>query len=298
MARAAKKRKTNAGAAVAARVKPERFPCFTCATDRTSKQFPDFNPTPECEHLINTCKVCLRGWVESCVGCGNFVTGRKDVEDGDGGKDGEGGDEIRKEGRGVRCPHPGCEGVMRNFNVQDAVSKKVHAKFELLEMKHIGDTTPGWRWCLEPTCPGGQVHESPAPPTAPEQDMKPTQPKRTRHGFFKNPSSPPPPAPAPPAEPDIFTCPLCSAQACVPCNRPWHEGETCTEYRARTKDRFEEEDQALRTIGKVTKKCPGCGKRIERNGGCPRMICSLCRVNWCWLCGGQFTQNGCKCRRR
>jgi hypothetical protein len=28
-----------------------------------------------------------------------------------------------------------------------------------MERKFIGDSTPGWRWCLDARCDGGQVHK-------------------------------------------------------------------------------------------------------------------------------------------
>ncbi|XP_034040789.1 E3 ubiquitin-protein ligase parkin isoform X2 [Thalassophryne amazonica] len=44
-------------------------------------------------------------------------------------------------------------------------------------------------------------------------------------------------------------------------------------------------DQAsLLLIQEVTKRCPQCSVPVERNGGCMHMVCSLCRVEWCWLC--------------
>jgi ariadne-1 len=82
-------------------------------------------------------------------------------------------------------------------------------------------------------------------------------------------------------EADICTCNTCGSMTCVTCDRPWHEGETCADYQARTKDRMNEEEKALREIQKVTKACPNCKKRIQKNGGCPYMHCSQCRVAFC-----------------
>jgi hypothetical protein len=30
--------------------------------------------------------------------------------------------------------------------------------------------------------------------------------------------------------------------------------------------------------------CPNCSVWVEKNGGCPSMICSWCGVTWCWNC--------------
>lgn len=41
-----------------------------------------------------------------------------------------------------------------------------------------------------------------------------------------------------------------------------------------------------------TKKCPGCGTHIEKNGGCPHMSCSHCRHQFCWDCKGRWNPPG------
>jgi len=35
-----------------------------------------------------------------------------------------------------------------------------------------------------------------------------------------------------------------------------------------------------------TKKCPGCGVRIEKNSGCSHMHCVCCKAHFCWTCRG------------
>lgn len=68
---------------------------------------------------------------------------------------------------------------------------------------------------------------------------------------------------------DICTCNDCGAKACVRCDRPWHQGETCADYQLRIKDKIEEEDKSMSAIKKLTKKCPHCQRNIQKNGGCP-----------------------------
>lgn len=94
----------------------EKFSCFTCAADKPPQQFPDYNPSPDCDHFINTCKTCLRQWIESCIEEANFKTG---ISGGDEGED----DGDAKDVWGIACPQ--CEGVMRAVNVQMAVPKRV-----------------------------------------------------------------------------------------------------------------------------------------------------------------------------
>jgi hypothetical protein len=79
------------------------------------------------------------------------------------------------------------------------------------------------------------------------------------------------------SKPDICKCNKCDAKACVPCDRPWHENESCEEYKLRIKDKIEEEDATLAAIQKVTKPCPSCSKNILKTGGCKHMYCKSWR---------------------
>lgn len=137
----------------------------------------------------------------------------------------------------------------------------------MLERRHIADNTPGWRWCLAPGCRAGQLHEVKAP-----TNIKPVKKSR---GKKKDDLE---------AEPTLNTvlcvCRECGAKACVTCERPWHEGETCEEFQLRTKGRIDEEDKTLAVIRKTTKSCPSCKKPIEKNGGCPAMYCKCARYQY------------------
>ena len=70
----------------------------------------------------------------------------------------------------------------------------------------------------------------------------------------------------------IFTCRTCDSRACVTCDRPYHDGETCAQYQKRT-DKDEKATQKM--IEKSCKPCPKCGKNFEKNGGCDSMVCKL-----------------------
>ena len=247
MAPAAKRRKTN---------NVQRFLCYGCDVERISSQFPDTNPSSKCDHLINTCKTCLKKWIQAQIEGGHFL---KDAEN--------------SKVFGVACPHPGCKGVMLASDVQESVSNKVFANFEELERRIIAENTPGWRWCLAPGCKAGQVHDSGEAltiiKTEPElqhaSKSKKHNTKKAGVGKAETGSE---------AEViDKFKCHECGAEACVPCDRPYHDGETCAQYQLRVQDRFDEEDQALKEIQKSTKKCPNCRVNVQKNGGCPYMQC-------------------------
>lgn len=98
----------------------EKYACFSCAQDKPSRMFPDFNPSPDCDHMINTCKNCLRQWVEASIESANFKT---DSPGGDGGEEGEG---AKAGVWGVGCPE--CERVMRPVNIQIAIPKKSYKR--------------------------------------------------------------------------------------------------------------------------------------------------------------------------
>lgn len=65
---------------------------------------------------------------------------------------------------------------------------------------------------------------------------------------------------------DIMTCNTCSARACVRCDRPMHDGETCAAYQARIKDRLDEEDKALKAVRRVSRPCPMLEEYPEGRG--------------------------------
>ncbi|KAF1844793.1 uncharacterized protein K460DRAFT_429560 [Cucurbitaria berberidis CBS 394.84] len=195
---------------------PVHYQCHTCDERKLENQFPDYNPSSECEHEIHTCTDCLRIWVNVQIRS-RLLTAIGDDNT-----------------FGIRCPE--CPAVMRNVNVQMATDPRMRLQFEEIVRRHIANNTPGWFWCLYPDCNAGKVHDST------EQT-------------------------------NICICHRCGAYACAPCNRPFHQGETCSAYQARIKDRIEEEDRSLQTIRSRTRKCPRCKVNIEKNGGCSSMFC-------------------------
>lgn len=91
--------------------------------------------------------------------------------------------------------------------------------------------------------------------------------------------------PQPPPRSDIrfrWRCGQCEASWCVHCKVPWHEGQSCLDYKLRDKFRKGEQDmQKLIKEGKLFK-CE-CGKYIERSEGCKFMKCT-CGKFFCWAC--------------
>jgi hypothetical protein len=147
-----------------------------------------------------------------------------------------------KELLGISCPE--CNLLMLEMDVQIATTRNMAARFRKLQYLHQCNNTPDWRWCLEPKCKGGQIHKE-------------------DNG-------------------ELFVCATCGGEACIPCDRPWHKGKTCEEFKARVKDRIDDEDKTLAMIKRKTKKCPNCKISIEKQGGCVHMSCHKCHHGFSW----------------
>lgn len=152
----------------------------------------------------------------------------------------------------VACPE--CPERMQNEDMKKHAAKDVYERYDELERKDIAEKIPGWRWCLKPDCRAGKVHE----PLLPKAEA----PKKKR-GVKKTEEEEDDGV-------DICVCGECGAKACVPCDKPYHEGRTCEQYQ---KQAQKEEQATLKTIKKQCKACPGCQKNIEKNGGCDSVYC-------------------------
>ena len=210
--------------------KVARYHCLTCGETKHERHFADFNPSAECEHLINTCKSCLERYVDTQIEDTNVRIG---------------GDDNKT--FGIRCPE--CPAIMKADDIETAASENMFARFKKLERIHIGNNTLGWRWCQSPSCDEGQVHGE-----TPDEDESKTAKEE-------------------PNTTNICKCRKCGALSCVPCDRPYHRGESCKAYQLRIKGHVDEEDEALRVIGNITQPCPECGVRILKDGGCDDMEC-------------------------
>ena len=227
----------------------------------------------------------MKQWIQTQIEENLFITG------------GEDGKTF-----GIKCPQ--CDAMMRKVNIELATTKKFRQLFEERERHHFAEITPGWRWCLAPDCRAGQVHQKKE-----ESKEEAKEEIKQEDGGKENENTKPKGKKKAKSKPenlsvkeieakaDICTCNECGAKACVTCDRPWHQGETCEEYQARTKDHMDEEDMTIKAIPRLSKKCPGCQRNIQKNGGCTSMHCFACGVAFCWTCVSAFDNaNGtCKC---
>lgn len=104
--------------------------CATCGRILSTQSFPK-HITDDCNHDVNTCKACVKAWIPAQL---DSVTYDK-----------------------LSCPE--CPSILQNADVQKHAAKAVYDRFDELERRGIAETVPGWRWCMNPDCRAGQVHE-------------------------------------------------------------------------------------------------------------------------------------------
>eukprot|EP01098_Paradermamoeba_levis_P013503 TRINITY_DN616_c0_g1_i2.p1 TRINITY_DN616_c0_g1~~TRINITY_DN616_c0_g1_i2.p1 ORF type:complete len:310 (-),score=67.76 TRINITY_DN616_c0_g1_i2:81-1010(-) len=103
---------------------------------------------------------------------------------------------------------------------------------------------------------------------------------------------------------------FCASPSCL---RPHHPGITCHEAKRTEKQQQmnalsfgQKMEMGTKKVAHtlqnavstfrvlvVTKSCPRCGQRIEKNGGCSHMHCAHCQLDFCWRCRQSY--NGTHC---
>lgn len=90
----------------------------------------------------------------------------------------------------------------------------------------------------------------------------------------------------------------CGFSFCFQCNDYEigdHMPATCENVRS-WMERASSESENIKWLLANTKRCPQCGKPIEKNGGCMHMTCRKqsggCGHEFCWLCRGPWTEHG------
>ncbi|KAK0277912.1 hypothetical protein LTR35_009749 [Friedmanniomyces endolithicus] len=246
--------------------KPQKYDCATCDRTLAASSFLNHLPTDECKHLINTCKQCAKAWIAAQLDSTTYDK--------------------------LSCPE--CPEIMTNAGVKAMAAKDVYARYDEMERRGIAEKIPGWRWCMHSKCKAGQVYEpllkAAAVPTErvanlDEADGKTDSKAKTdsKRGTTKKSAGKKVVIDLKRDEAGIFTCDTCGERACVPCDRPYHVGETCDEYRERMK---RGEAKSEKFIKKKCKQCPkeGCKANIEKNGGCDHVLCTQCGTGFCWPC--------------
>lgn len=118
-------------------------------------------------------------------------------------------------------------------------------------------TVPDFRFCLSPTCGGGQIHD----------------------GGKQEP---------------IVTCAACGFRSCYTHRVPWHAGLSCAAFdeersgesdKAKAKRLLKEEQEYQKIWGKGSRPCPRCKACIVKAGGCDHMRCTYLAL-FSMLCPG------------
>jgi len=79
----------------------------------------------------------------------------------------------------------------------------------------------------------------------------------------------------------LLTCPICSRLFCSSCGLQDHRGSSCDDAIRLQGFNW---DQIGSGEGKANR-CPKCNSPFEKMSGCQHMTCSICKYEWCWVCG-------------
>lgn len=85
-------------------------------------------------------------------------------------------------------------------------------------------------------------------------------------------------------------CRYCNFATCAHHRRPWHEGQTCSEFDLDDAqlERLEEEEATAKLLSKEdTSICPKCGQGVTKTEGCDHMNCT-CGEEWCYICSCSY----------
>ncbi|XP_032456368.1 E3 ubiquitin-protein ligase ARIH1-like [Nasonia vitripennis] len=80
------------------------------------------------------------------------------------------------------------------------------------------------------------------------------------------------------------TC-KCNNTFCFSCGEDWHDPITCDLLRKWIK-KCNDDSETSNWFAANTKECINCKTKIEKNGGCNRIVCSNqnCKMEFCWAC--------------
>ncbi|KAF9695430.1 hypothetical protein EKO04_006519 [Ascochyta lentis] len=80
-------------------------------------------------------------------------------------------------------------------------------------------------------------------------------------------------------------CTECRFRSCATCAIPWHADQTCAEVSAvaMNAQMSDPEKETLQLMqSRDGKRCPNCQLIIEKDGGCPSMLCPSCKKYFNW----------------
>ncbi|KAK3488017.1 uncharacterized protein B0T23DRAFT_323735 [Neurospora hispaniola] len=191
--------------------------CVVCTETKDFLHFPLSKLSTDCQHAMRVCVECVRLSITA--------------------------DLKNKYWQDINCPE--CNNRLDADVVLRYASPETRAKYEDFLTKHMLESQEGFRWCTEPSCGSGHIHE----------------------GGYSQP---------------IMKCPN-GHLSCYVHKVPWHKGMTCDEFDIVKKNpdspaykqhlrQQEENKQSEKIIALTSKPCPSCGRHIEKDGGCAHMI--------------------------
>ncbi|TGO53001.1 hypothetical protein BOTNAR_0307g00180 [Botryotinia narcissicola] len=166
-----------------------------------------------------------------------------------------------KEWDQITCPE--CAALLSFDNVKLFASETDFIRYDKKSLSSCIQNDPNFTNCLGPGCNDGQIHEG--------GDDQP-----------------------------IMTCRTCSFKTCFTHKMPWHTDLTCEGYDEQSRERLRQEEASHDLMDEVTKRCPNCQIRIQKNEGCDHMTCRLlnigvieylgrsCKHEFCWECFVDF----------
>ena len=86
---------------------------------------------------------------------------------------------------------------------------------------------------------------------------------------------------------NVHQCLECLKATCTACHEEGHPGLTCEEFK--NPDQTIYNWMATTVGGRNSKRCPSCSAVIEKTGGCPHMMCIICKQFICWTCMQVFS---------
>ncbi|KAJ4374123.1 hypothetical protein N0V83_002864 [Neocucurbitaria cava] len=103
--------------------------CIICTDTRSLHRFPNRPPTTQCTHEVDTCRRCLRKWIQS-----EFTT------------------KIWNE---INCPI--CSKRLQHSDMREFAPRDVFRRYDKLSTRAALEAIPNFRWCIAKGCKSGQV---------------------------------------------------------------------------------------------------------------------------------------------
>ncbi|KAI0433213.1 hypothetical protein F5Y09DRAFT_338817 [Xylaria sp. FL1042] len=165
---------------------------------------------------------------------------------------------IEEHGARITCAQ--CTTELRSFEIAKFVDRDTFDRWKMLAAVAMIEGDPDFAWCAH-GCGSGQLREGGE---------------------------------------NVMMCNYCHRSTCLVHRLPWHIGLTCQEFDAKLLQEepgmierlrllddslqpgAREESASIRLMIGITKRCPGCGVHIQKNGGCDRMRCVKCDKIFLW----------------